>query len=372
MRRKAQSAMEYLMTYGWAILIIAVVVAILFQLGIFAGAPLLGTSCLASTGYLCTTPQLYTNGNLVVNVGQFTGQTITLTGIACTPTANAPSTVQGVTQTLLPSGGTAALTFSCPLGSNTLNTRFSGYLWVQYNTPFETGATGKVGSFSAVASVPAGGSSGPSASFVQSASALTGTNTATCTFGSNVKSGDVLVAMYNLYGTNTGSSNPSVSSDTQSLSWTEPLSNSYVVGIFRNAIFYATAASSGSESITVTESTTTYESMLVCYEISGASTSGVITSGASGNGGAPANSIVPLISPASGSIVLGSVSWNDNSNPGITPDTGYTLYPSSPQSGDGSISEYYPNWPGGSTGAGFYFNNLNTLWYESAIAFQHS
>jgi len=32
---KAQSAMEYLMTYGWAILIIAVVLAALFQLGIF-------------------------------------------------------------------------------------------------------------------------------------------------------------------------------------------------------------------------------------------------------------------------------------------------------------------------------------------------
>ncbi len=34
-KMKAQSAMEYLMTYGWAILIIAVVLAALFQLGVF-------------------------------------------------------------------------------------------------------------------------------------------------------------------------------------------------------------------------------------------------------------------------------------------------------------------------------------------------
>ncbi len=34
-RRKSQSAMEYLMTYGWAILIIAVVLGALFQLGVF-------------------------------------------------------------------------------------------------------------------------------------------------------------------------------------------------------------------------------------------------------------------------------------------------------------------------------------------------
>ena len=32
---KSQSAMEYLMTYGWAILIIAVVLGALFQLGVF-------------------------------------------------------------------------------------------------------------------------------------------------------------------------------------------------------------------------------------------------------------------------------------------------------------------------------------------------
>ena len=37
---KSQSAMEYLMTYGWAILIIAVVLAVLFQLGVFSGSAL--------------------------------------------------------------------------------------------------------------------------------------------------------------------------------------------------------------------------------------------------------------------------------------------------------------------------------------------
>ncbi len=39
-RMKSQSAMEYLMTYGWAILIIAIVMIALFQLGIFNGTAL--------------------------------------------------------------------------------------------------------------------------------------------------------------------------------------------------------------------------------------------------------------------------------------------------------------------------------------------
>jgi hypothetical protein len=37
-RMKMQSAMEYLMTYGWAILIIAVVLGALFQLGVFSSS----------------------------------------------------------------------------------------------------------------------------------------------------------------------------------------------------------------------------------------------------------------------------------------------------------------------------------------------
>jgi uncharacterized protein (UPF0333 family) len=35
MRNKAQSAMEYLMTYGWAILIVIVVIAALYAMGVF-------------------------------------------------------------------------------------------------------------------------------------------------------------------------------------------------------------------------------------------------------------------------------------------------------------------------------------------------
>ncbi|MGC8572244.1 MAG: hypothetical protein ACP5LH_03120, partial [Candidatus Micrarchaeia archaeon] len=53
-RERAQSAMEYLMTYGWAILIIAIVLAILFKLGVFSGASLTGTSCIGTVGWSCS------------------------------------------------------------------------------------------------------------------------------------------------------------------------------------------------------------------------------------------------------------------------------------------------------------------------------
>jgi len=157
---KAQSAMEYLMTYGWAILIIAVALAILYQLGIFGGSSaLLGTSCLAATGYLCGSPQLNTAGNLIVQFGQV-GQTVTVTGIACTNSISAPVTIQSVTQTPLASGQKTNIVFNCALSSNTIGTTFKGYLWVQYNTQTQNGNIGEVGSVTAVASTAGTFSSG--------------------------------------------------------------------------------------------------------------------------------------------------------------------------------------------------------------------
>ncbi|MDE1832990.1 MAG: hypothetical protein KGH58_01065 [Candidatus Micrarchaeota archaeon] len=150
---KAQSAMEYLMTYGWAILVIAVALTILYQIGIFGGGSnLLSTSCIANTGYLCSGLQLNTTGNLIVQFAQSTGQTITLTGISCTKNLSSPVSVQSIQQTPLAPGQKTSLTFGCPLSSNALGTKFSGYLWVQYNSQTQNGNMAELGSVTAVAS----------------------------------------------------------------------------------------------------------------------------------------------------------------------------------------------------------------------------
>ncbi len=66
--------MEYLMTYGWAIIVIAVVLGAMYSLGIFSSNTLIPTRCVAETGYYCEQP-LYSNGNLIVEMGQETGKT---------------------------------------------------------------------------------------------------------------------------------------------------------------------------------------------------------------------------------------------------------------------------------------------------------
>jgi len=83
-RTRAQSAMEYLMTYGWAILIIAVVLGALFALGVFNQSGLSANACVAPAGFYCENAIFYHGvvgsgsgsvvpGNIVLTVGQDTG-----------------------------------------------------------------------------------------------------------------------------------------------------------------------------------------------------------------------------------------------------------------------------------------------------------
>lgn len=144
MGKRLQSAMEYLMTYGWAILIVAVVLGALYQLGVFGtSTSALAPACLASSGFLCQTPTLNTSGYLAVKFGQIGTSSLTISNLACTTNVTAPSSTTSVGLTLT-SGETAILAFSCPLTSNSLGSAFKGYLWLTYNTPTQSGVVDRI------------------------------------------------------------------------------------------------------------------------------------------------------------------------------------------------------------------------------------
>ncbi len=150
---KAQSAMEYLMTYGWAILIIAIVLAALFALGIFSSSSFIGTACIAASGYECSSPILHA-GSFNAIVGQNTGTSWATANIIFVTGGGSPSsiavntpatcvlslssgltsgqTVQfGVTNSITVSSGVA----SCPAGTalpTTVGSSSSGAVWAEY------------------------------------------------------------------------------------------------------------------------------------------------------------------------------------------------------------------------------------------------
>ncbi len=91
MELRLQSAMEYLMTYGWSILIVAVVLAVLFSLGVFNANSGGGTSaCIPLSGWQCTKLLLYSSGALSLNIGVIS-QPITITGVGCSSNTTSPS-----------------------------------------------------------------------------------------------------------------------------------------------------------------------------------------------------------------------------------------------------------------------------------------
>lgn len=158
--RKGQSAMEYLMTYGWAILIIAVVLGALFALGVFSGSTLLGTSCVASPGYLCSNPIMLANNpyadTLTVTVGQNTGSTHSSAYIWCgnqssTMNSNGAGFTTGgnaianeINGGTFTSGTEYSITLQCAGFPGTMSatngavttvgTAFTGYLWEVYQS----------------------------------------------------------------------------------------------------------------------------------------------------------------------------------------------------------------------------------------------
>src|SRR5690348_16379756 len=136
---RLQGAMEYLMTYGWAILVIAVVLGSLYQLGVFgSGGASITPSCLAATGFLCQTPVANTSGWVAVKFGQIGTSSITLTGLGCSANVSAPSSTQSV-NIQISSGAKTVLQFNCPFSNNNFGTAFKGYLWLTYSTPTQSG-----------------------------------------------------------------------------------------------------------------------------------------------------------------------------------------------------------------------------------------
>lgn len=141
---KSQSAMEYLMTYGWAVLIIAIVIAVLFDLGIF-GAPTATTTCVAQAGFLCTSPILTNTGVLYVQFAQNSGGQMNITGLGCSNSSIAPINFNNTFVELQP-GQQINMMFPCQINSQNIGTHFTGTLWIKYNMGAEIGLESQVGS----------------------------------------------------------------------------------------------------------------------------------------------------------------------------------------------------------------------------------
>ncbi len=89
---RAQGAMEYLSTYGWALLVVLILILALFGIGLFT-APTSGSNCAATEDYSCSQLVLAKAGSDNISLsfvfGQNTGAPIFNIGMACSASATA-------------------------------------------------------------------------------------------------------------------------------------------------------------------------------------------------------------------------------------------------------------------------------------------
>jgi hypothetical protein len=87
---KTQSAMEYLMTYGWAILIVTLVVGVLYTLGLFNPSSIAPSYCVFSGGaFICKSFSISSTGYLSLTLISNVPAPINITQIACNAWGNA-------------------------------------------------------------------------------------------------------------------------------------------------------------------------------------------------------------------------------------------------------------------------------------------
>ncbi len=132
MKRKGQGALEYLMTYGWALLIIVVVAAALYALGVLNPATYASSQCRGFTYFTWQEQKLtaasgYTvqmqNGNKEIEV---TGIKIGNMAASVTPTT---LTVGGASKlnSNITSGSVIVVSTSSDVTDKTIGDTFSGY-----------------------------------------------------------------------------------------------------------------------------------------------------------------------------------------------------------------------------------------------------
>jgi hypothetical protein len=130
MNKKAQAATEFLMTYGWAILVVGIAIAALAYFGVLSPSRFLPNKCTLPSGIACidhkvdaTTVTLILQNSL--------GYTINVTGINLTDAGCANSSLA----TQLQNGDQATFTIAC---TSTSGERFKSDLDLSF-TRTDTG-----------------------------------------------------------------------------------------------------------------------------------------------------------------------------------------------------------------------------------------
>ncbi len=153
---RSQAALDFMISYGIAIMIITVVLYVIFSLGVF-NPKLASIQCTPSPSFICVSYSVNTSSSLSMIISQSTGGTMYITGVACSSAMNSTSNLPAYGNVhVLPyssapqyypnnalqngiylySDNETSLQAFCyntkGKATNSLGYTFTGYIWINY------------------------------------------------------------------------------------------------------------------------------------------------------------------------------------------------------------------------------------------------
>ena len=140
MFKKGQAAMEFLMTYGWAILVVLIAIGALAYFGVLNPSKFLPSSCTIAPGVACTEFKVSTAGSgtitLILSNGK--GNDINFTGVTFKTTSTTGCSLTISPHVVAPDGGTGTVTVTGCGQVGSAGSRFKADIFLTY---LEAGST---------------------------------------------------------------------------------------------------------------------------------------------------------------------------------------------------------------------------------------
>ena len=131
--RKGQAALDFLMTYGWAIALVVIIAAVLFSMGLFDTSNFVGSKATGFAGTAVKDWSYLANGTLSVLFSNQVGQAVSITGVTVSVGGATPVAMTGSNATVQVGANSGAFTANLPSGA--AGNGYTAVLVVSYKTP---------------------------------------------------------------------------------------------------------------------------------------------------------------------------------------------------------------------------------------------
>jgi hypothetical protein len=133
--RKGQAALDFLMTYGWAIALVVIIAAVLFSMGLFDTSNFVGNKATGFSGVAVKDWSYLANGTFSVLFSNQVGQPVNLNNVTVSIGGATPVQMTGSNATVQVGANSVTFIADDLLPTGTIGNSYTATVVVGYQTP---------------------------------------------------------------------------------------------------------------------------------------------------------------------------------------------------------------------------------------------